>query len=177
MGINNLKLTPELIAALYPESLLAVREILTETKTDPVKSRDLTKTPDYPYLGKHLRGICFLAESPNQDFLPEAQFVLLNRMLSACKFTLDDIAIINTAHSAVDFQGLKKKLPSRILFLWGISPESVGLEPGLPDFSMTTIEGISVVPVLSPDLMSGDSSEGKELKKRLWSCLQKLFNL
>jgi len=175
MGINHLRLSSELIAALYPESLVAGND------TAPVKKPGKTSIPVqatfYPFLGGNLRSICFLVHYPDGEFLPEEQLVFLKKMLGACKYSLDDIALVNTALSLFDFAELRKQLQPRIIFLWGISPVSIGLKPGLPDFIISQLDGISVIPVMSPELMSGDDGEGIELKHRLWACLKKLFSL
>lgn len=176
MGINNLQLSHELIAALYPESLVVRNDRALTKKTS--KTINPATTPDaYPFLGKNLRSISFLVHYPEGDFLPGEQLVFLQKMLAACKYSLDDIALVNTAHTLFDFAELRIQLQPRTIFLWGILPAAVGLKPGLPDFSISLLDGISVIPVLSPDLMSGNSPEGIEFKQRLWTCLKKLFNL
>jgi hypothetical protein len=156
MGIDHLQLSPVLIAALYPETLVAGND---------------------PFLGKNLRSVGFLVHHPDLDYLPEEQFIFLGKMLTACKYHLDDIALVNTARLNLSFDELKKLLTPQIIFLWGIPPGSVGLSSELHDFSVTLIDGISVVPVPSPGLMSGNDPAGQELKQRLWVCLKKLFTL
>lgn len=177
MGINHLRLSPELIAALYPETLVVVKE--SAPARDNVESPKpvAEKTPVYPFLGENNRSICFLANYPEEDFLPAEQHEFLKKMLTACKLSLNDIALLNIAHIPFDLAGLRVQLHPRILFLWGITPLSVGLKSGLPDFNISVIDGISVIPVLSPDAMSGNRPEGTEFKQRLWICLKKLFTL
>ena len=177
MGINHIRLSSELIAALYPESLveenvpLPVKENVRNSK--PVAE----KIPAYHFLGENNRSICFLANYPEGDFLPDDQLEFLKKMLTACKLSFNDIALLNIAHAAFDLADLRLQLHPRIIFLWGIQPESAGLKSSLPDFSVTMIDGISIIPVLSPDLMSGNRPEGTEFKQRLWICLKKLFTL
>jgi hypothetical protein len=177
MGINNLQLSPELIAALYPETLVGGND--TETGKKPGKGEEPLPDSfaDYPFLGKNKRSISFLADYPDHDFIPEEQLVFLHKMLSACKCSLDDIALVNTAPTEGQFAELKKRLQPQIVFLWGVPTASIGLKQGVPDFSISKVDGISVIPVPNPDLMSGDSPLGLELKQRLWACLKKLFNL
>jgi hypothetical protein len=177
MGINHLRLSSELIAALYPETLVAgdepvqVRENVRSSKmvADP--------SPAYPFLGENNQTICVLAFYPEGDFLPAEQLVFLQKMLEACKYNLNDIALLNIARIPFDLAGLRVQLHPRIIFLWGVQPSSVGLKSGLPDFNITIMDGISVIPVSHPDLMSGNSPEGTEYKQRLWVCLKKLFTL
>ena len=109
--------------------------------------------------------------------MPEDQFRFLSRILSACKYSLDDIALINTANFPVSFKELKKQLHPRVLFLWGLPLSSLGLNGDLPDFQISIIENVSVIPIPDPELMNGTSPEGLELKQRLWVCLKKLFHL
>jgi hypothetical protein len=173
MGINHLQLTPELIAALYPESLVA--------GIDPQPVEKAAKAngsaPAYPFLGKNNRSISFLTHYPDGGFLPEEQLVFLQKILTACKYSLDDIALINTSKLSFELAELRIQFHPLIIFLWGIQPASVGLTPDLPDLRISLLDGISVIPVLSPGLMSSDKPEGIELKKRLWACLKKLFTL
>jgi hypothetical protein len=177
MGINHLRLSPELIADLYPESLVDTN------KADSVKENARIQKPvaetasPYPFMGDNIRSICFLASYPEGEFLPADQLLFLQKMISACKLNFNDIALLNIARVNFDLAGLRVQLHPKILFLWGIPPSSAGLKSGLPDFSISMIDGISVIPVLNPDLMSGNNPEGTEFKQRLWSCLKKLFIL
>jgi hypothetical protein len=177
MGINHFRLSSELIAAWYPESLVQENEP-SPVKENVVHSKPVAdKNPAYPFLGENNRSICFLANYPEGDFLPEDQLEFLKKMLTACKLNLNDIALLNIARSSVDLADLRLQLHPRIIFLWGIEPASVGLKSGLPDFAISMFDGISIVPVLSPGLMSGTRPEGTEFKQRLWICLKKLFTL
>jgi hypothetical protein len=184
MGINHLRLSSELIAALYPESLIAGNERAT-VKENVRNSNENARTPKpvadkmplYPFMGENNRSICFLANCPEEDFLPAEQLGFLIKMLTACKLSLNDIALLNIAHLAFDLAELRVQLHPRIIFLWGMPPVSAGLKSGLPDFNISVFDGISVIPVLSPDLMSGNRPEGTEFKQRLWICLKKLFTL
>jgi hypothetical protein len=161
MGINHIQLSPALIAALYPDTLV--------TLGNPSRV--------FPFLGKNLRSISFLVHCPGEDFLPEEQLVFLQKMLSACRYTLDDIALVNTADLSPDFTEIRLQFQPRIIFLWGIQPATIGLKPGLPDFTITLQDGISVIPVPSPHLMIREKPEGIEMKHLLWACLKKLFTL
>jgi hypothetical protein len=177
MGINHIRLSSELIAALYPESLVGGEEPVLIKENVRISKPVADKTPTYPFLGENNRSICFLANYPEVDFLAAEQLVFLQKMLAACKLNLNDIAILNIAHVGFDLAELRVQLHPQIIFLWGTSPASVGLRSGLPDFNISILDGISVIPVLNPGLMSGNSPEGTELKQRLWVCLKKLFTL
>lgn len=145
-----------MIANLYPEGLVAENN---------------------PFLGTNRRSISFLVHCPDHDFLPEEQLVFLNKMLSACKLKMDDIVLLNLTKLDLSFEKLKVQFHPRIIFLWGIRPAFFSLDSSLPDFSVSVRDGISIVPVSSPELMCSEDPAGRELKSRLWICLKKLFNL
>ena len=90
---------------------------------------------------------------------------------------MDDIVLINTGRLSFTFDELRKQCQPVIIFLWGIRPDSLGLNTDLPDFTISTIDGISVVQIPSPDVMIGTDNSGHDLKQQLWACLKKLFNL
>src|SRR5436309_179319 len=134
MGINHLRLSSELIAALYPDSLVEenvspeVKEnILMQVKENvppqvkenvenPIPVTD--KNPSYHFLGENNRSICVLANYPQGDFLPEDQLEFLKKMLAACKLSLNDIALLNIARQAINITDVRLQLHPEILFLW-----------------------------------------------------------
>jgi hypothetical protein len=158
MGINHIRLSAELIAVLYPETLVAEESV-------------------YPYLGKNLNSICFLVSYPDDEFIPEDQFAFLQKILIACKLNLDDIALINTNRMTVELQVLKNIFQPRIIFLWGAVPDLSGFNQHFPDMTISTWENIRILPVMQAVLMSRDNPAGLELKRKLWISLKKLFNL
>jgi hypothetical protein len=177
MGINHIRLSAELIAVLYPETLVA--------KKDPDSDIELIKTgltqnkkeSVYPHVGNNLNSVCFLVYYPDDEFIPEDQLAFLQKILIACKLNLDDIALINTNRTPVELQVLKNIFHPRIIFLWGAVPAFAGLNQHLPDMAISTWENIRILPVMQAVLMSRDNPAGLELKRKLWVSLKKLFNL
>ncbi|HEV3223403.1 MAG TPA: hypothetical protein VGZ90_11010 [Puia sp.] len=177
MGINHIRLSAELIASLYPESLVTkngpdpdikqIKTVLTQNKEES----------GYPFLGKNLHSICFLVGYPDDEFIPEDQLAFLQKILNACKLNMDDIALVNANLNSVDLQVLKNQFQPRIIFLWGAVPAITGLAQNFPDMAISTLENIRILPVLQADSMSSDNPKGLELKRKLWISLKKLFNL
>ncbi len=156
MGINHIRLSSELIANLYPEGLVVENQ---------------------PFLGGNRRSISFLVHYPDHQFLPEEQLVFLNKILSVCKLDMDDIILLNIARSNLSFEELKIQFHPGVIFFWGIRPSFFRLDSAIPDFDVSVRDGISIIPVLKPEVMCSDNPAGPELKSLLWSCLKKLFNL
>ena len=177
MGINDLKLSDAVVAALYRETLVGRDGPAPSEKT--VKSALPLETVDtgYPFLGNNLRSICFLVSYPDDEFIPEEQLSFLLKILQACKCGLDDIALINTKNYPVEINNLKRELNPRIIFLWGETPIVKGIDQEFPDMTISTWKSISFVPVRQAELMSRNNPEGLALKRNLWVSLKKLFNL
>lgn len=177
MGINDIRLSAELIASLYPEILVA------ENNPDPGKipvRTGLTQTkmePGYSFLGKNLRNICFLVNYPDDEFIPEDQFTFLQKILTACKLSLNDITLINTNKTAVELQALQRQFQSSIIFFWGNAPDIMGMNQNFPDMTISAWGNIQILPVMQAEMMSWDNPRGLEMKRNLWISLKKLFNL
>ncbi len=161
MGINDIRLSTELIGILYPDTLIEEND------------RGL----GYPFLGKNHHSICFLVSYPDDEFIPDDQLVFLQKILTACKLSLNDIALINTKRTPVELLVLKTRFRPRIIFFWGSAPAITGSTLNFPDMTISTWENIRILPVMQAELMSGDNPQGLELKKNLWISLKKLFNL
>jgi hypothetical protein len=177
MGINHIRLSSELIAVLYPETLVVEKDPDSDIELIKTGLTQNKKESVYPYLGKNLNSICFLVYYPDDEFIPEDQLAFLQKILIACKLNLDDIALINTNRNPVELQVLKNIFQPRIIFLWGAVPELSGFNQHFPDMTISTWENIRILPVMQAVLMSRDNPAGLELKRKLWISLKKLFNL
>src|SRR5450755_1861201 len=144
MGINHLRLSPELIASLYPESL--VEEKSPESGKKPAKEVSPLPAPatGYPFVGKNHRSILFLVSYPDHDFIPDEKLAFLNKILAACKCSLDDIALINTKRHPVILEDLKTRFKPQIIFLWGALPAHIGMIQGFPDMEISIFDGIRI---------------------------------
>jgi hypothetical protein len=178
MGINDLQLSPELIAALYPEILVNAGD--PAPVSGPVKPRKPlpAKGHSYSFLGGNRRSLCILVYCPDAEFMPEEQFVFLQKIMAACKYSLDDIAVVNTHRQPMNLENLKSQFSPHVIFLWGSPPPDIpGFPKTLTDMSITTWENMIVLPIAQAVLMSRDNPEGLALKRVLWTSLKKIFNL
>jgi hypothetical protein len=177
MGINELKLTPELITAWYPDILVTSRNQAPADENVKSRNSQQSQTIVESYLGKNLRSLCVLVESPDDVFMPGEQLVFLQKILAACKYSLDDIALINICRNPVTMDDLKNQFHPDIIFLWGNLPVIAGFPEPMPDLTVTTWGNIKLLYVAQADIMSKDGSEAQALKRILWNVLQKMFSL
>ena len=88
MSLNNISLSAQLIADLYPASLI---EQLT-----PIHIPDTIK-----FLGNNKKNILVLVSKDSITFLENDELDFLSSILVACKLSLADVAIININSLAV----------------------------------------------------------------------------
>lgn len=167
MGINNIRLSPSLLSALYPDSLVM----------EKTPEKRIQAPAGYRFLGNNLRRISFLVHYPDFVFLPDDQLEFLGKMLSPCHLTVGDVSVLNNAIYPVEIKDLNEQLKPQTLFICGIDPASLGLRDPLKPFTITAQQGISTLLIPSLSNINQETPEGKQYKKQLWGCLQKLFSL
>jgi hypothetical protein len=191
MGINNIDLSPELLLALYRDSLVRDRETGKpypddEKVPDPEKKTNAKKggkvgpqaAEAYRFLGNNLRRICFIVSYPDTVFLPDEQLAFLTKMLSACRCSIADVSVLNTAHTAVDIKKLITQLHPETLFLCGIPPASLNVQEPVEPFTISAVNGISTILIPSLTLLSQeDGADLIPIKKKLCASLRTLFNI
>src|SRR5688500_220954 len=108
MSLNNLALSSQLIADLYPTSL--IEQVPSSSKKETLK-----------FLGKNQKNILILVSKDNAVFLEDSELNFLTSVLTACKLSLADIAIVNLSSlERPDYLNIKKQLNSRIVLLFDV---------------------------------------------------------
>ncbi len=161
MSLNNISLSPQLMAGLYHRSLVEV-----EATSWPQKKA-------IPFLGQAQKYILILVSHNNAPFLPDKELAFLTTVLSACSLDLSHVAIVNR-HTIEDRAGLvlQQFQPKQILFL-DVAPDVVGFPSNLPHYSVQEKDAIQFV--AAPSL--SEIEKTKQSKSQLWTALKQLFCL
>lgn len=166
MGLNDIHLPANTIVDLYKTVLIEPAEIAITVKKQADRSVN--------YLGNNKKHVVILVNYPNAVYLPDAQLNFLTNILTACKLSLDDIAIINMQQmGAVGFKELFKAVPAKSVLLFNVIPEAIALPINFPLFQVQSFDGISYL--TAPALT--EIEKDKSLKTELWTSLKKLFKL
>jgi hypothetical protein len=181
MNLNQIQLSPQMLVELYPDVLVetemppspeqpASKEIppLSESKLDSTAPQSLK------YLGNNQKRILILVAHESVPFLPDVELTFLANILSACKLSLADIAIVNYHNKDHGYlqQAISQLNPVQVL-LFGIAPLSAGLPMNFPMFQLQPYDQRTYL--YSPTLPELESD--KVLKIKLWNCLKTLFEL
>ncbi|MGZ3910933.1 MAG: hypothetical protein ACXVBR_12655 [Flavisolibacter sp.] len=167
MSLNEMHLTNQLLADLYTDMLID----FTPAGSPPPKA---AVRNDLKYLGKNARHIVVLVDQERVPFLPDNELGFLTSILSACKLSLADVAIVNR-HSLAENEvlpALRPLVPQKVL-LFGMTPESIDLPFYFPPFQLQPFDGCTYLH--GPTLQ--ELEKDKNLKMQLWNSLKNLFGL
>lgn len=162
MSLNNVLLTPQLIADLYRHSLVETH------------ATDVPVSGNFKHLGNNGKNILIIVHDTMVAYLSESDLTFLTTVLNACKLGLADVAIINTATQPInDYHDVIKHFNSNVVLLFGIQPSAFGLPFEFPAFQIQRFEGQSYLhtPPLS------DVAASKTLKGQLWNSLKQIFGI
>ena len=129
------------------------------------------------YLGEHLKQVTIIVKDELAVYLNENDLTLLSSILSACKLTLADIALINVAQQKLSLHEILNVLPSKLVMIFDVS--STTLKIKLPTTLYKSIELGDTYLLFSNalSLMQGGDQSAKLEKGKLWAILKQLFQL
>lgn len=163
MSLDNIQLPAAAIQDLFSKSLVQL---------NPEKPA-VTGTNGISLLGKNGQGILALVDYKDAVHLPDAALELLLNILSACKLSMDDAAVINLHHHpSLSYQQLSETLQARVLLLFGPGPEAIRLPLSFPPFQVQQYSGFTLLWSPPLEVLRTDKAE----KTKLWKCLQQIFN-
>jgi hypothetical protein len=164
MSLKAVNIDPFLLAGIYPQPLIAGTG---NTPGDP-------KTDSQPTLclGNNRQKILLLIHNETTAYLPEPEFNLLSNLLSACRLSLDDVALVNMARlPATDIYPLMQQFTPHKTILFGkaLAPLSAKSQKNSP-WEEGTCQ------FLHTDSLE-DMNNNKQLKVPFWNALKVFFNL
>ncbi|WP_300597287.1 hypothetical protein [Niabella sp.] len=181
MSLNKIDLSPQLIARLYPKSLSIdpATQAPPAAQPEPVANTGenapaMAAPAEWKSLGGNKKNILVVVQYPEDLHLPDTSFQFLSQLLNACKFTPNDVAIINRHnYPGLDYKAITEHFQSTRLLLFGITTTGFGLPFEIPQYQVQSFAGLTVVH--APALHA--LQEDKPAKTQLWSSLKKMFNI
>lgn len=171
------------IADIFPESLVLIEEGVSTTMEK--KEKPAGAVPDKPavaqkkkfYLGDNFKKIAVLVDDKDNIFLDDECLAQLTKILTACKVTMADIALINIANTPVDYSALKESLTPSVYIFFGVEAKTIQLPFTIPYYQVQNYAESKFI--FSPSLISikGNTEDEKKEKMKLWNGLKKIFNI
>jgi hypothetical protein len=180
MDLNHINLPPAALAGLYGETLVSDKDVnsiapaadIKETPASPNQTDDQKRA--VRSLGNNQQQILVLVNVADAVFLSDESLGFLTDVLSACKLSMADIALVNLHHYPdIPYQALLTEFKSRIVLLFDKDPASFGLPMKFPHYQLQAFNGNTFLYAPSLQELEKDKVE----KSKLWVCLKRLFNL
>lgn len=165
MSLNDITLHPFTIKDLYKNTLVE-----DTPKPGTVKH----STDVLTVLGNNKKRITLIVQSKDAIHLPDEALNFLLGILSACKLTMEDVAILNIEkNSHVTYQLIASELKAETILLFGVDVSQIGLPIQFPHYQVQHYNNqvylcAPVLPVLQND---------KAEKISLWNSLKKVFSI
>lgn len=136
-------------------------------------------TPPAPlkFLGDHLKQIMVIVNDPNAVHLNESDLGLLSSILNACKLTLADIALINTAAQPLSMHEMLITLPSQLVLAFDLSATQLKIKLPTTLYKPIVLGDTHILFSSSLQSMQGADQAAKLEKSKLWNALKLLFKL
>ncbi len=145
-----------------------------EMATGPLAQPTAPAEKTWKFLGDNKKNILILVQYSNAVHIPDEELAFLTQLLSACKLSLGDIALLNLAHHRqLAYKEALDKLGSQLIFLYGIEPAAWGLPISFPHFQLQPFAGRRFL--YAPALE--EIREDKLLKTKLWVSLKPIFGV
>ena len=129
--------------------------------------------PHFDYIGSNLKHILILAPE-NENGISALNFDFLKSIITACKLTIGDVAIIGNQQTATtNYSDLNLHFKSKTILLFGITPLEIDLPFNFPYFQIQNFDGCTYLS--APDLTLIRTHVA--IKTKLWKCLKNLFEI
>lgn len=163
MSLDNIELPPTLIQSLYSK-------LLYDLKTNS----DDQQTGSIVFLGSNQKKIAIVVEDAASIYLPDDELNFLLGILTACKLSMADIALINVSKNAgLNYTTITEQLKAEKIFLFGLDAEALQLPLQFPHYQ---IQHYNNQVYLSSTSLNGVQKD-KDEKMKLWNCLKNIFSL
>lgn len=162
MSLDNIQLSKENCVNFYSKNLVAAGSFVEE---------QIEKKITINSLGENLQKVLFIVKDPEHKFLADDEMTLLSNLIAACKLSMADISLVNYHSNQYDYQQFGEQFHAQKILLFGVKTGDLNLPFEIPFFQIQSFQKqhYMTAPLLKDFLNNTD------LKKQLWTGLQKLF--
>ncbi len=166
MSLDNIQLPNAILQGLYSKCLY-------DLNSNKSFSSDI-QTSEIGFLGSNQKKIAILVNCETAIYLPDDELNFLMGILTACKLSMADIALVNLSkNSGLVYSILSEQLKVEKVFLFGLTAEAIELPLQFPHYQVQQFN--NQVYLSSPSL--SELHANKEEKMKLWACLKKIFSI
>jgi hypothetical protein len=134
----------------------------------------VTEQQGFKWLGGRSKPILVVVKQVAAPFLTDEDLPFLTRLLNACKLTLEDVAVFNTAtYPTARPDEVLSFFSPRIVLCFGITPDEWGLPVDFPRYQLQALKECTFMHAPALSQLAADTEE----RKQCWGSLKRLFNL
>ncbi len=164
MSLDNIQLPAIVLQDLFTNALV-------DLKTENAQQASVS-TGNLSFLGENKKKVSIIVEHTDVIYLPDDELNFLLGILSACKLSMADVALLNFVNNpSLTYRELSEQLMAEKILLFGIEPSALELPLQFPHYQIQQYN--NQVYLSSPALKI--LADNKEEKIRLWGCLKQVF--
>lgn len=163
MSLDNIQLSSQTCAILFNGDL--IEEPAFNSKVNSEEKIEIQS------LGENKSHILFIINNSSHKFLPDEEMELLTKLVSACKLTMADIALVNFSSNQYSYRHFNDQFKPKKILVFGVRNRELDLPFDIPYFQVQSFQ--QQLFLTAPPLK--EFLNNTNLKKELWKTLQKLF--
>ena len=160
-----------------PSATMHVQIEANKDTSNNATIRPINELGQIKYLGEHLKQVTIIVKDELAVYLNENDLTLLSSILSACKLTLADIALINVAQQKLSLHEILNVLPSKLVMIFDVSSTILKIKLPTTLYKSIQLGDTYLLFSNSLSLMQGGDQSAKLEKGKLWAILKSLFQL
>jgi hypothetical protein len=166
MSLDNILLPDIVLQGLYSKSLYDLET--NKSALDDIQPGSIS------FLGSNQKHIAILVNSDAAIYLPDDELNFLLGILTACKLSMADIALVNLSKNEdLNYSVLTEQLKAEKVFLFGLNAAAIELPLQFPHYQVQQFNNQVYLSSVSLNEMQAN----KEEKMKLWACLKKIFSI
>jgi hypothetical protein len=167
MSLDNIQLPPIVLHDLFKHSLVDLNA--GTTKDDTINT---TNTGNISFLGTNQKHIAIIVDTEKTIYLPDEELNFLLGILSACKLSMADVALVNIAkNNTLIYTDIAQQLNAEKILLFAVTPAQLQLPLQFPHYQIQKFNTQVYLSAPSLQLIEADKAE----KTKLWNCLKQIF--
>lgn len=175
-----IKLPDYVLCSLYKNSLVlpqsTYKNMPQYTEKSPKEETNIPALNTINIIGKNTRNVLILVKLQNTDSIPSHQWETLEKLIHACKLTVNDITLIPIGIELLPFSTLQQQYKPLTVLLFDVQANDIDLPFSVPDYQVQHFDNCTFVSAPILTLEKDDGNEKiKAAKKALWQALKKIF--
>ena len=166
MSLDNIQLPAIVLQDLFKNALIDMKTANTVSTVSTASTLS--------YLGDNQKRVVIVVDEATAIYLPEGELNFLLEILTACKLSMADIALLNCCRNpGISYQDIFQQLDAQKIFLFGVAPAALQLPLQFPHYQVQHFN--NQVYLSSPALAA--VKDDKIEKTKLWVCLKNVFSI